>query len=101
MNTQTTAARELNEEISNAEVPPRGNQVPPLEEVTNDDQAPVNPSLLIDGYIRAAFLQMSQDIITEAQSGTTKAQSMIAQTNREVVPPANNHVGTITRRLRV
>ena len=96
-----THVRIFDEDIPYAGALPRGNQVPPLEEVTNDDQAPVNPSLLIDGYIRAAFLQMSQDIITEAQSGTTKAQSMIAQTNREVVPPANNHVGTITRRLRV
>ena len=46
MNTQRTAARRLDKEISNGGAPPRGNQVPPLEEVANDDQAPVNlPSL--------------------------------------------------------
>ena len=49
----------------NAGAPPRGNQVPTLEEVSNDDQAMVNPPPLADGDIRAAFLQMSQAITTQ------------------------------------
>ena len=48
MNTQRTATRRLDGEIAHVRAPPRGNQVPPLEEVANDDQAPVNPPSLTD-----------------------------------------------------
>ena len=75
MNTLRTAARRLDEEISNARVPPRGNQVPPLEEVPNDDQAPVNPPPLTDGDIRAALFQMSEAITTQEQVVTTEIKS--------------------------
>ena len=40
MNSQRNAARRLEEEISNAGAPPRGEQVPPLEGDANVDQAP-------------------------------------------------------------
>ena len=43
MNTRRNAARRLEEEIANAGVPPCGDQVPPLENDVNDDQALVNP----------------------------------------------------------
>ena len=66
MNTQRTAARRLDKEISNGGAPPRGNQVPPLEEIVNDDQAPINPPPLTDGDIRVAFIQMAQAITTQA-----------------------------------
>ncbi|XP_069150244.1 uncharacterized protein [Solanum lycopersicum] len=49
MNTQRNATRGLEKEIANAEVPPRGDQVPPLEEQVNDDQATVDPPPLTDG----------------------------------------------------
>ena len=100
MNTQTTAARELNEEISNAEVPPRGNQVPPLEEVANHDQAHVNPPPLTDGDVRAAFIQMAQVISAQEKFLNTETQAMTDQHNREVVPRANQHVGTMASSLR-
>ncbi|XP_069147184.1 uncharacterized protein [Solanum lycopersicum] len=93
------AARRLDEEIANAGVPSQGNQVPPLEEVSNDDQAPINPPLM-DGEIRSAFLQMAQAITTQAQDVTTQAQSMTSQANREVVPRANQHIGTMASYLR-
>ena len=86
MNAWRSAARRLDEEISNARVPPRGNQVPPLEEVPNDDQAPVNPPPLTDGDIRVAFLQLAQAITTQAQPVTTDAQAMKAQANGGVRP---------------
>ena len=57
-------------------VPPQGNQVPSFEEVANDDQAPFNPSPLMDGGIRAAFLQMAQAITIQAQDNTTQSQDM-------------------------
>ena len=49
MNTQRTTARRLDEEMDNAGVPPRGNQVPPFDEAANYDQDPVNPPPLLDG----------------------------------------------------
>ena len=99
MNTRRTTARRLDEEIANVGVSPQGNQVPPLEEGANDDQDPVNPPPLKDGDIRDAFLQMAQDITTQAQAVTTKTQAM-TQANREVVPRENQHVGTMASLLR-
>ena len=43
MNTQINAAQRLGDEISNVGFPARNDQVPPLEEDVNDDQASVNP----------------------------------------------------------
>lgn len=43
------------------------------------------------------FLMM---ITTQAQCLTTKAQSMKAQDNREVVPQGNKHVSNVASRLR-
>ena len=59
MNTQKECGWRLEEEIANAEAPPRGEQVPPHEEEANIDQAPVNPPPLTDGDIRAALFQLS------------------------------------------
>ena len=56
MNTRRNAARRLEEEIVNARAPCRGDQVPPLEEDANIEQAPVNPSLLTDGDIRDSLI---------------------------------------------
>ncbi|TMW99834.1 hypothetical protein EJD97_001873 [Solanum chilense] len=100
MNTRRNEARRLDEEIANAGAPPRGNQVPPLEEDVNDDQASVNPPPLTDGDIRAALLHMAQAITTQVQAVLTQAQAMTAQANREVVPRANQHVGSMTSHLR-
>ena len=51
MNTRTNEAGRLEEEISNAGVPPRCDQVPPLEKDVNDDQALMNPLPLMDKRI--------------------------------------------------
>ena len=81
-------------------VSPQGNQVPPLEEGANDDQDPVNPPPLKDGDIRDAFLQMAQDITTQAQAVTTQDEAMTAQANQEVVPHPHKQVTTMASRIR-
>ena len=55
-NTQNITAQTLDEEITNAGVPPHGNQDPPLEEVGNTDQAMTIPQALSDGDIMEDFL---------------------------------------------
>ncbi|TMW94055.1 hypothetical protein EJD97_010796, partial [Solanum chilense] len=100
MNTLRTTAQSMDEEIVNVGTPPRGNQVPPLEENANDDQAPINPPPLMDGEIRDAFIQMAQAITTQAQAVTTQSQAITAQANPEVVHRANQHVCTMASRLR-
>ncbi|XP_015087016.1 uncharacterized protein LOC107030146 [Solanum pennellii] len=84
MNTQRSAGRRVDEEFANSGIPPRGNQLPPLDEISNDDQDQVNPPLFTDAEIRANVLQLAQDITTQAQAVTTKAQAITAQANREV-----------------
>ena len=81
-------------------VPPRGDQVPPLEKDVNDDQIPVSPPPLTDENIRAALFQMAQAITTQAQDSITKGQSMTAQANWEVVPLVNQQVSTMASLLR-
>ena len=81
MNTRRTAARRHDEEIVDAGVPPQRNQVPPLEEFGNHDQAPVNPPPLTDRDIRVVFLQIDQAITTQAQPISTQPQETMAQAN--------------------
>ena len=52
-------ARILEEEIANAGVPPRGDQIPHLEEEANDDQALVDRAPLTYGFIRDALFRMT------------------------------------------
>ena len=58
-----------------------------------NDQVPVNPTTITDGWVREALLQMAEAI-------TTLAQAITTQTNREDVPCENKHVITLTSRLR-
>ena len=76
MNTRNNVARRLDKEISNAGVPPQGNQVHPIEEDANDNQAPVNPPPFKNGNIRVVFIQISQAITTQVEAVTTQAQAM-------------------------
>ena len=86
MNTRRNATRRVEQEITNVGVPPSGDQVPPLEEDVNDDQAPENPPPLTNENIWAALLQMSQ--------------AMMSQSNPKVLPKENEQVATMTSRLR-
>lgn len=65
-------------------VPPRGNHVPLLEEVANDDKALANPPAMTDEDIRGSFLLMSQEFTTQSQDITNKYKSMNYRANREV-----------------
>ena len=58
--------------------PPCGDQVPPLKENANVDQAPANPLPMTEAEMRGIVAQMSQAIITQAQAATVQAQSMTA-----------------------
>ena len=81
MNTWTYVEQRLEEDIANAEVPPRGDQVPPLLEEVNYDQVPINPPPLTDEAISSSLFQMSQGITTQAQYATTQPQVMTSQSN--------------------
>ena len=64
-----------------AGVPPHGDQVPPLKEKNNDDQASVNPPILLpDGHLRAAFIHMDKAITTQELASTTEDQAMTQNT---------------------
>ena len=78
-NTRRNKERRIEEEIANAGGPPRGEQVPPLEEDATMEQAHVNPPPLTDRDIRVALIQLDQ-------SATVQSQAMKSQANWEVVP---------------
>ena len=86
--------------ISNSGVPTCGDQVPPLEEEVNDDQASVDPPFLMDGDIRDTFLQMVQATTTKTKASTTQTRAMLVKANREVIPRENQQVSTMASRLR-
>ena len=98
MNTQREVARRIDEEISNAGVPPKGNQLPPLEFIMMNKLR----SILLPWWMghKGSLLKMAQAITTQTQDVTTQAQAMTAQANRKVVPLENQHVGTMASRLR-
>ena len=58
MNTRSNAGRSLKQESSDAGSPLRGDQVPPLEEDANVDQAMTNPPPLTDRDIRHSLIQL-------------------------------------------
>ena len=84
MNTQRNAGRRIEEEIAIVGAPPHGDQVPPLLEGENDDEAPVNTLPLTDENIWSALLQIKQAITTQAQAATAQAQAMTAQATRRL-----------------
>ena len=73
-NTQRNATRRLQGNISNAGAPPRGEQVPPLKEDGNMEQAPVHHPPLTDGDIRASLIQLDQGATVQAEAMTFPSQ---------------------------
>ncbi|TMX05403.1 hypothetical protein EJD97_022268 [Solanum chilense] len=92
MNTRRNATRRLEEEIYNAGVPPRGDQVPPLKEVVVDDPTPSNPPPMKVAQMRAILSQMTQAITNQAQPTMVQAQAMISQANRDVAPRVHEQI---------
>ena len=86
MNTRRYAARRLEKEIANARVPPRGDQVPTLEEVIVDNQAPANPPPMTEAQMRDIISQMSQTMTNQAHAAIVQDQAMTSQANRDVAP---------------
>ena len=80
--------------------PPHDEQVPPLDENANVDQAPANPPTMMEAEMRAILDQMAQDMTTQAQSAMVQAQAMTTQTNRDVAPRPHQQVTTMASRLR-
>ena len=85
MTTRRRTTRRVKREISNAGVPPQDNQ---------------DPTVMRDGEIREAFLNLTQVMATQAQVVTTQAQAMMAQANQEVLPCGNQSASTMASRLR-
>ena len=95
-----SAGWRIDDEFANSEVPPRGNKFLHIDENSNDDQAQVNPPLFTDAEIRETFLQMAQDITTQAQAVITKAKAITTEDNRGVAPRGNKYVGIMASKLR-
>ena len=76
MNTQRNAARRLEEEVANAGVPPHDEQVPPLEEDANVEQAPSNPPSMTEAEMRVILPHMAQVMTTQSQAATVLAQDI-------------------------
>ena len=64
MNTQRNAIRRLEKEVANEGAPPHYEQVPPLKENANVDQAPANPPPMMKVEVRSIIDQMAQAMTT-------------------------------------
>ena len=93
MNTRRTAINRVGEEIANTRSTPQHNRNALQVQAAVNDQVPVNPSAMTDGYVREALLQMAQAITTQVQAITAKA-------NMEVVPRENQRASTMASRSR-
>ena len=61
MTTRCAATRRVEEDLSNAGVPPKGNHVPPEDnQVPPQNQGPVIPPPITYGYIRSTFMTLAQ-----------------------------------------
>ena len=72
--------------------PPDNEQVPPLEENANVDQAPANPPPMMEDDMRDILAQMDQGMTTQAQDTTVQEQAMTSQANWDVVPRSHQQV---------
>ena len=70
MNTQRNSAQRLQEEVANAGAPPHDEQVPPLDENSNVDQALANTPPMMEAEMRSILSQMAQSMTTQAQAAT-------------------------------
>ena len=91
MNTRRISPRNSEEEMANLgdhnnQVAPQDNQVPPLEEVAISDHVPVVPLLMNDGEINLTFINLAQDMTSQANVFTSQVQAMTALVKREVGP---------------
>ena len=75
--------------------PPHDEQVPPLDENANVDQAPANPPTMMEAEMRAIIPQIAQSMTTPAQAEMVQAQSMTTPENWDVAPCPHQQVTTM------
>ncbi|TMX04331.1 hypothetical protein EJD97_009754, partial [Solanum chilense] len=92
--------RRLQEEVANAGASPHDEQVPPLEENTNVDKAPANPTPMMEAEMRNILAQMAKAMPSQAQPATVQSQSMMSQANRDTAPRSYQQVTSMTSRVR-
>ena len=78
MNTRTNACPRLDEEVAYAGGFSHDEQVPPLKEDTNVEQALADPPPMTEVDLRDIVAQMAQSMTTQAQATTFQAQAMMA-----------------------
>ena len=105
MTTRKAAAKKAEEGIANAgahenQAPPKVNQVPQLEKVAMGCEVPVIPPPMMDGEIRADFLNLSQAMTSQANDVTSQVQAITALVNREVGHRMPPHASTMASHLR-
>ena len=100
MKTRRNAAHILEEGVANAGAPPHDEQVPPLEDNANVDQAQDNPPHMIKAEMRAILDQTDLAMTTQEQATTFKPQAMTDQDNRNVAPHPHQQVTTMASCLR-
>ena len=83
----------------NAGVPLQGKKKPSNEHVPLGGQVSFNPSILMDGYIRNAFQNLTQVMSTQYQVVTTQDQYMMSEANREIGTSVNLYNGFAFERL--
>ena len=88
--TPRNVAQIVEEEISNAGVPPCSDQVPHLEEDVNNDQAPVNPPPMTDEDIRSSLFLLTKYITTQAQSALLNTKPGKPKLIRRLYPKNTN-----------
>ena len=72
MNTTSTAARRVGDEIANAGATPQGNQNAFYLQLAANDKVPLNPPSMTYCDVREALFKMAQAITTEAQPIATE-----------------------------
>ena len=88
------------EEVANARAPPHNEQVPPLEEDANAEQAPNNNPPMKEADMRDILAQITQDMTTQPQAPTDQIQAMTAKDNRDIPSLPHQQVTTMAFRLR-
>ena len=90
----------MEEEVANVGAPPHVDQVPPLEENFNVDQAPANPQPMTEADMRDIISQMEKSITTQVQAVKVKVQAITTQANRKIAPYPHQQVTTMASCLR-
>ena len=73
--------------------------MPSLDQVHMGDQVPVAPPLIMNGEKRLAFLNLAQDMTSQANGNTSQIKAMMTQVNLEVGPRMPHHASIMASHL--